>query len=472
MSGAARLSKDGEPRYVITLVHGTFAVGAEWTRPGSRLCKAIEAELGAGQVRFEGFDWPGFLGTSLNNGHRYRLRAGWHLAGALKSRFDTFPKTRHFVIAHSHGGNVALYALRDASVRARLQGTVCIGTPFIQCEPRVIEAAIPIYASLILGAAILAVLALFGLVLAPAAYFMPDQTVLYQGHGYKVTPLWLFQLAVLILGVCYYPRIERHFRAWLLSWADRERRGIMGRLGLPGGDGPPVLCVQARGDEAARHLSMVRLAGDIPYWLWLGGLYAVLFLVAAGSALAWPELLPPLLQDPYGFTRRFAGQFWPEAAAWPPDDAFPWLKMTDSLMRWRPLWWIVGAVAGGMGAVMLVLFVHLAAMVLVPRLVRAHALGFGQETVLDNLLVRIGAKPIPSGFPVQLQEYNIACEGLRHSGLYEDPQVLADIAAWIREPGKPRFRHAYRSVAGGPDHQAVGPTASPQQPKKDASWTN
>ena len=92
----------------------------------------------------------------------------------------------------------------------------------------------------------------------------------------------------------------------------------------------------------------------------------------------------------------------------------------------------MGDVAGGITAIMGIIFVHLAALALVPRFVRAHSLGFERETVLDNSLVTISAAAAPDGFDVYSEEeYVLAGKGLRHSGLYEDDQVLAGVAEWI-----------------------------------------
>ena len=191
------MSQSG-PDYVITLLHGTFAPNAAWTKPRSKLRGVIQHSLReVGKVKFRRFVWRGFLGTSLNNGHRYRLAAGIRLAAKLEELCDKYPSARHFIVAHNHGGNVALYALRKPG----LAGLVCIGTPFIHCEPRHTEQTVCTYADLILATAALAVLLLFALFLTPAAYFLSRQTIFYEGHGYKVTPLWLFQIVVVILGL-------------------------------------------------------------------------------------------------------------------------------------------------------------------------------------------------------------------------------------------------------------------------------
>lgn len=38
---------------------------------------------------------------------------------------------KHYLIGHSHGGSVAMYALRDASARGAVDGVICLATPFL-----------------------------------------------------------------------------------------------------------------------------------------------------------------------------------------------------------------------------------------------------------------------------------------------------------------------------------------------------
>jgi hypothetical protein len=49
---------------------------------------------------------------------------------------NTHPLARHFVVAHSHGGNIALYALNDAQLARKIQGVVCLSTPFMNVRER------------------------------------------------------------------------------------------------------------------------------------------------------------------------------------------------------------------------------------------------------------------------------------------------------------------------------------------------
>jgi len=120
---------------VITLVHGTFgrlpANDAEWTRDGSLLRQRLSAALGDDVVfipfRWSGMNWPAA-----------RYRAARRLRDHFSDTARRYPERHHYVVAHSHGGNVCLYALRDAEREGAQvpRGAVCLSTPFIAAQPR------------------------------------------------------------------------------------------------------------------------------------------------------------------------------------------------------------------------------------------------------------------------------------------------------------------------------------------------
>ena len=58
------------------------------------------------------------------------------LRGDFRGLTEKFPKARHFVIGHSHGGNVMLYAMKDAALSDRIAGAVTLATPFITVRRR------------------------------------------------------------------------------------------------------------------------------------------------------------------------------------------------------------------------------------------------------------------------------------------------------------------------------------------------
>ncbi len=121
---------EGRPDYMITLIHGTFARNAAWTRDGSLLRKAIADRLAPATVEFASFHWSG------GNSHRDRIRGGLALRRFLREQVKAYPDSRRFLIAHSHGGNVALYGLRRLRPRLTVKGVACLGTPFIHCAWR------------------------------------------------------------------------------------------------------------------------------------------------------------------------------------------------------------------------------------------------------------------------------------------------------------------------------------------------
>jgi alpha-beta hydrolase superfamily lysophospholipase len=103
-------------------VHGTFAPDAHWTKDGSLIRRVIAERLArdAFAVEFDVFRWPGRLHRKPNNSHKDRFRAGRELAARLADRIDRGPFTPHFIVAHSHGGNVAMPAPPRRRLRARL----------------------------------------------------------------------------------------------------------------------------------------------------------------------------------------------------------------------------------------------------------------------------------------------------------------------------------------------------------------
>ena len=89
---------------------------------------AVEA-LVPGSVEWHRFRWEGARLRRYNNTHQDRFAAALRLREHLKSLVDQHPHAQHFVIAHSHGGNVALHALRDPALAAGVQGVACLATP-------------------------------------------------------------------------------------------------------------------------------------------------------------------------------------------------------------------------------------------------------------------------------------------------------------------------------------------------------
>lgn len=120
---------------VITLVHGTFAPHAPWTQKGSSFRDALGQS--SNRLVVEPFTW----GVGANNIVR-RTEAAVRLRAHLERVHKKYLGAPQFVIAHSHGGNVALLA-NAAGPPASLSGIACLSTPFIVTRSRMIDRLAP-----------------------------------------------------------------------------------------------------------------------------------------------------------------------------------------------------------------------------------------------------------------------------------------------------------------------------------------
>ena len=122
-------AESARARFVITLVNGTWAPHAPWMQTDSPFCRQLEAELkkrGATGVTILSLSWRG------RNTHQERRTASVQLRRHLLAQLLQDQSARHYVIAHSHGGNVALRAVCGSpTLRRELQGIVAIATPFL-----------------------------------------------------------------------------------------------------------------------------------------------------------------------------------------------------------------------------------------------------------------------------------------------------------------------------------------------------
>jgi hypothetical protein len=117
------------PRHVITLIHGTFAKNAAWITEKSALAVALQEKLDGG-VKIFPFNWSG------RNSHSARSNATDELQKELRGRLTEYRSANHFLIGHSHGGNVALSAMSDPEIASGITGIVTMATPFIVARDR------------------------------------------------------------------------------------------------------------------------------------------------------------------------------------------------------------------------------------------------------------------------------------------------------------------------------------------------
>jgi hypothetical protein len=111
---------------VVTLVHGTWARHSAWAKPGSAFREQVEASL-PGLRGIETFEWSG------RNSADARQMAAWRLRHHAENIRRNHIGAGHYVVAHSHGGTVALNAFATTSRKPDedIDGMACLATPFI-----------------------------------------------------------------------------------------------------------------------------------------------------------------------------------------------------------------------------------------------------------------------------------------------------------------------------------------------------
>jgi pimeloyl-ACP methyl ester carboxylesterase len=123
--------------YVIVPIHGTWARKAKWIQPGSPLLSCLSKELGGAVV--EPFLWSG------KNSHNARRRAAEDLRTHIGKLTMNIAGSQIVVIAHSHGGTVALYAVEDTKTLVNVAGLICLSTPFISVNSAPLSGSLPAF---------------------------------------------------------------------------------------------------------------------------------------------------------------------------------------------------------------------------------------------------------------------------------------------------------------------------------------
>ncbi|MEV4118711.1 hypothetical protein [Micromonospora sp. NPDC049645] len=352
----------GDRACVITLVHGTFARDAPWTRSDS----ALSTSLRRAGCQVTQFAWSG------RNSHRARSDAAQGLVEHLRRQLADHPRARHWVIAHSHGGNVALHAadrLRAARGGASRVTTVALATPFLHARSRRITGwplfIIVLFSALLVGSAS---------VTAVAGPRSAADVALVVGGGVFAAILALCAVGAFL-----------HRRSLRPGWRSR----LIGAIHAPTARPDEVVVIRAAGDEASGLLAAgqfvgwlsaaaTRLLTSLWFWTLLIGLPQLAVVVSAVTGHGGRFAINLLL---YGFTA-------------------PGLAMVA----------VVAAMAGS-------------------------AVVFGIDGPFAGLVASCSAEAAPPGTAtlVQLEpRTSVTRSGLAHSSLYDDEQVIGYILSAVR----------------------------------------
>ena len=326
-----QIDRVNAPTFLLVLIHGTFDKTASWIKPGSGFRELVRSSIGNNVDFDSSFAWSG------RNTHDARLQAGSELCHHLTELVRKNRTARIFLIGHSHGGNVALYALRDnAFLRRNIYGVVTIGTPFF-CRERddvhwwtmaPIEAIPPVMS------------VLFPLALLCGTFGIGFWALnnLPRDFFWLTLPVWsLFFAWIILRSPC------RSFEValeWSFKSIERISRGRISKTierylsirqaSIVSGVATPVLCLKAVTDEAAWLLNSLDMWSQVPSrllkWsslgvitsggLFVAGIIIGRILPAAGPVLAVPGALVFVLSVFYWLVFVIAGMIL-SAIRWP-----------------------------------------------------------------------------------------------------------------------------------------------------------
>ena len=437
--------------FVVTLIHGTYAEGAEWTRPEtSKLCTFLTNEFKS-RVRFDRLDWK------PPNRHKARYLASQQLAKTFRNKSDRFGNDDipHFIIGHSHGGTAIAYAIRDDPRFAQsLDGIAFLSTPFIQARersaPRWILKALPRVVGLI-------TVIIFGMA-ALLALRLSEVQPQYAGG---------ILLGVLAGSALLAHLYRRRFQTFIGSPEDglpprlqeaARRAASQLDLGSLAEIREKTLIIRTNGDEAsswlaAGHLGS-RVLSELPARVahaptWLGGYFDRWTKRARAK-------LRSILEPPAGVRQGPAVR----AARWVLCAGMVALIVACAIGLWlgdariEATWpavagvkrlltdiFVNGVTLAAWTTLFLALLSVTLAILAIPLIALVLRVTFGRWVVLAGLFVEFSVETTPPGnWHIHQLDLCDAPEpdftspfGLAHSISYDDPRAHRIIAEWIRE---------------------------------------
>lgn len=415
-------------RYVITTVNGTFSPNAPWTAPDSHLCKAVRSSLGENVTLVKPCNWAG------QNSFSGRMEATIKLQAHLTGLYKQYPNAEHYVIAHSHGGNVALYAMNDQNVASMVSGVVCLATPFIIPKRRLLGSNrnTDFSERLAWASFTLAILILPYLILIPA--FVLGEYFGIESSRFLVTATTLVLLAFFGVGFAIIDRLS--------AFTNR----LCNSTNLPKLDVHKVLIIRSPGDEASA-------------------------LIAGFQLLAW---LSDRLYRPFqGLSKRLHGAALKYGGNWllnSHEKEYPNRGVVWNVITYMPVY--IGILTGIVVAILfgivysvsilemclVAAFIAIMTFIFIPAFIPLAAIAgvvieitvlsiqsiilflpFGREISLISFYRSLSVESsLPGNWKVELldedeSDSDLATQkGLAHSKAYEDPRSFEIICKWIK----------------------------------------
>jgi pimeloyl-ACP methyl ester carboxylesterase len=386
---------------LIILVHGTFARSASWVENQSDLAMKINRSTPGLTVK--PFRWTG------RNSYADRMRAGEQLAHEIKSAALGVNAKVHLV-GHSHGGNVALYALKDQVAMQRIASIAFLGTPFFNFRKRDFKKNVSFIGTAFSWLVIPTLLCILGIL------FAATRTVDSSSLG-SISYLFLY-LAVFSTVLVF---------VWYV-FGEGSRARLRDKI---------TNLLQTRLAAAALRLSQVQVVPSQPVFIaWTDRDEARVWLRTLGRATAIPVILTRYVVKYTAFIFSLVGGTLGILFLLP-DDLLFFLPIPDWFRQ--PFVWF------NTGVLIIVFIISMCisiAAVAVPPLttiisvaIRGHQLGFGWEGLLGYQAADISVSNLPNwelppGSAVLRVDTN-EVRGWRHSSFYASDEVADSLIAWL-----------------------------------------
>jgi len=450
-----------DPEAIVILVHGTFSPGADWTQPTSSIVHGIQRRFQGTRLQFYRFDWPGLFGGSLNNTHFQRYTASIKLAELVaKLRFN-YPAAFLFVVAHSHGGNVALYA---AMREPRVNAIVTMGTPFIEILPReakddialLYSAKVVVFVAwyaMLLGSVILGIVAMglsvklferrlfllkviggVGVLISLSLMFWPVE---YESSREVWVPGPAGQPGHYEMQTQYKisERAEKIRVDWnkavidgVESFSRKKQSDLAAKLNAWMPSNVAVLCLETKGgDEALRGLGQL-----VPK---LGIFETLLSSPTVARTIVTSVMVGCVTAGLFvggRIFRSFVSEAWKNGKLG--------VGMFSAGLLAAGMWGYTVSLLSGMVAVLALTVIAPLSLVLRAPAGLPYLVSYGSTDLLAEYVSTVGVRPEPMAPPdaqdrrCEVREYDFPeVPGvLKHSQYYSDPKSIEDIAAWLQ----------------------------------------
>jgi len=302
------------------------------------------------------------------------------------------------VVAHSHGGNVALYALRDPAVRSLIAGLVCLGTPFIEVQRRA------------LGPTLTLLKTITNIVFWYAMVVLAAWLAILIADLWHEPWVWAVTVASIALASVY-PGLRVRLFERVATRLEAAQNRMLSRLLPARAASLPMLVIKARSDEASLGLRLADALSDLPFKLWSPRALLVIAFVVLVVTMPLFLAMGMVVVSP-AVTERMRSTL---------DDTVFALTIGT------------GSIALMMLALGLVTILAQTLLPLWSALLRNHRLTFGDRTPAENWLLHISALPDPpEATCVTTSTFAVSGKGLRHSQLHTDPRCIDAIADWTK----------------------------------------